>query len=251
MSHIQGKFVWYEHFSADPARARAFYGPLFGWHVEDLPMGEQRYPLIMNAADGIGGFRSAAAGAPAHWLSYLSVEDVDRAHAAALAAGAKAVMPPTDFAPVGRGSVLADPTGAVFSLWTSAQGDKPDVAEAPMGHWCWTELTTTDEQRALAFYEQVVGYTHDAMDMGPGGSYYILKAAGQGRGGLMRNPPGMTAPPMWLPYVKVPDADATAAKAAALGGTVVVPPTDIPNIGRFAVFADPTGATIALLQPSM
>jgi len=54
---------------------------------------------------------------------------------------------------------------------------------------------------------------------------------------------------MWLPYVKVADCDATAAQAAGLGGQVMMAPTDIPNVGRFAVICDPLGAALAVMKP--
>ena len=248
MSHLPGKFVWFEHASADPARARAFYEPLFGWHVETMPMGADKYSMIMNGSDGIGGLRQAAAGAAAQWVSYLSVADVDAAFAAAKAAGAKAQMAPTDHGSVGRGAAIVDPTGAAVSLWRSAEGDRPDPAQTPVGDWYWTELWTPDAQTALAFYERVFGYSHDAMDMGPQGSYYLLKSPdGKMRGGLMQSTEAK-APPRGLPYVRVADCDASAGKARELGAQVVVTPTDIPNVGRFAVLVDPQGAALAVIK---
>ncbi len=181
-------------------------------------------------------------------MSYLSVPDVDAAHAAALAAGAKSLMPPTDFGPVGRGATLADPTGAAFSIWTSAQGDRADAAKTPVGDWHWNELMTPDEKKALAFYEGVFGYTHDTMDMGPQGSYYLLKKGDAMRGGLMHSPMPDT-PPLWVPYVAVADCDATAAQARAWARRSSCEPTDIPNVGRFATLLDPQGACIAFMKP--
>jgi predicted enzyme related to lactoylglutathione lyase len=249
MSQLHGKFVWFEHMSGDTVRARKFYDALFGWHTELTPMGgTEPYPLIMNGNQGIGGFRTAPPGAPSLWMSYLSVPDVNAAHAAALAAGAKSLMPPTDFPPVGRGATLADPTGAVFSIWTSAQDDRADAEKTPVGDWHWNELMTPDEKKALAFYEGVFGYTHDSMDMGPQGTYYLLKKGEVMRGGLMRAPMPAT-PPLWMPYVAVADCDATAAKAGSLGAQVIVPPTDIPNVGRFAAIIDAQGACIAFMKP--
>ena len=157
-------------------------------------------------------------------------------------------MPPTDFPPVGRGATLADPTGAVFSIWTSAQDDRADAEKTPVGDWHWNELMTPDEKKALAFYEGVFGYTHDSMDMGPQGTYYLLKKGEVMRGGLMRSPMPDT-PPLWMPYVAVADCDATAAKASSLGAQVIVPPTDIPNVGRFAALIDAQGACIAFMKP--
>jgi hypothetical protein len=247
--HLPGKFVWFEHLSADTAAASRFYDALFGWRTQATQMGgPEPYPLIMNGAEGIGGFRTAPAGSPAAWMSYLSVRDVNLAHAAVLAAGGRSLMPPTDFGPIGRGATLADPTGAVFSVWTDAQGDRADAARAPVGDWMWNELMTPDEKKALAFYESVFGYTHDTMDMGPQGSYYLLKTGDTMRAGLMRSPMSDT-PPMWVPYVAVADCDATSARAKGLGATVIVEPTDIPNVGRFATLLDPHGACIAFMKP--
>jgi predicted enzyme related to lactoylglutathione lyase len=195
MTHLQGKFVWFEHMSADTTAARKFYDALFGWHTEATPMGgPEPYPMIMNGTQGIGGFRTAPPGAPSLWMSYVSVRDVNVAHAAALAAGGKSLMPPTDFAPVGRGATLADPTGAVFSVWTSAQDDRADVPQTATGDWHWNELMTPDEKKALAFYEGVIGYSHDTMDMGPQGTYYLLKMGDAMRAGLMRSPMADTPP---------------------------------------------------------
>jgi predicted enzyme related to lactoylglutathione lyase len=250
MSRLQGKFVWFEHLSGDTARARKFYDALFGWHTELTPMGgTEPYPLIMNGNQGIGGFRTAPPGAPSLWMSYLSVADVNASHAAALAAGAKSLMPPTDFPTVGRGATLADPTGAVFSIWTSTQDDRADAEKTPVGDWHWNELMTPDEKKALAFYERVFSYTHDSMDMGPQGTYYLLKTGDRMRGGLMHSPMPDT-PPLWMPYVAVADCDATADKARGLGAQLIVSPTDIPKVGRFAALIDAQGACIAFMKPT-
>lgn len=249
MSHVYGKFVWFEHLSADIPAARRFYAELFGWQIDNVPMGEpEPYPLILCGADGIGGFRSAPQPGPAMWLPYLSVRDVHVAHAAALAAGGNSLMPPRKFGDVGEGATLSDPTGAVFAVWTGAQGDRPDVTPTPMGDWIWNELMSPDEKKALAFYEGVFGFGHDTMDMGPQGTYYLLKTGEVMRAGLMHAPMPDT-PPLWVPYVAVPDCDATAAKARTLGAQVIVEPTDIPNVGRFATLLDPQGACIAFMKP--
>jgi hypothetical protein len=60
-----------------------------------------------------------------------------------------------------------------------------------------------------------------------------------------------STPAMWMQYVKVDDCDAAAAKAKGLGAHIVVPPSDIPNVGRFSMFADPQGAMLAVLHPAM
>jgi predicted enzyme related to lactoylglutathione lyase len=174
------------------------------------------------------------------------VPDVDGAAKAAAAAGGKVLMPPTDFPPVGRGAALADPTGAAFSIWKGSEGDRPDAESVPPGDWYWNECMTTDAERALAFYEKVFGFEHDTMSMGQG-NYYLLKKDGMPRGGVMKSP-NPKDPSGWLPYVSVADCDATARRAQALGAQVCVPPTDIPNVGRFTLIADPLGAMVGAIR---
>ena len=182
-----------------------------------------------------------------HWVSYLSVPDVDASHAAAVAAGCRIMMAPTDFGAAGRAAAMADPTGASFCVWKGTNGDPPDVEKTPMGGWFWNELWTSDDRKALAFYETMFGFTHEAMNMGPT-TYYVLKRDGRPRAGLCQSvDPG--AKSMWLPYVAVPDCDGTARKAVALGGEVVTPPRDIPGIGRFGVAVDTAGAAVAFITP--
>jgi predicted enzyme related to lactoylglutathione lyase len=247
--HLPGKFIWFEHLGNDLAKARAFYEPLFGWHTESMPVGGRTYQMLLNDAGGVGGLWAAQPGVPPHWMSYMSVDDVDKSHRAALAAGATETLPPTDFPPVGRASGLKDPTGAAFSLWTSANGDPPD-GDVPLGGFVWNELSTPDAAVALAFYERAFGYTHDTMDMGEQGQYHLLKSAnGQSRAGLYQ-PKAAGTPAMWLPYVHVSDCDATVAKAQLLGARqMLIPPMDVPNVGRIAAFIDPLGAAIAVIKP--
>ena len=252
MSYLPGKFVWFEHVSNDVAKARAFYAELCGWTFNTMAMGDQPYYTIVNgsAPRTIGGFRGAEPGMPSHWASYLSVPDVDKSFAAATAAGATSLLAPMDFGPVGRGCAVADPTGAAVCLWKGAQDDPADTEKTPLGGWFWNELFTKDAKAAIAFYEKVFGFTHDAMDMGPQGTYYILKdASGKMRAGVMQQPPGTPVPSNWMPYIHVADCDASAAKATKLGAkSIMMPPTDIPNVGRFAVIIDPVGAAIAVIK---
>jgi hypothetical protein len=247
MAYLHGKFVWFEHVSNDVPRSRAFHGELFGWKTDPVPVGDQQYHMIQNRAQGIGGFRTATPGAGTPWMSYLSVADVDATVKSAQAAGGKVLMPPTDFPPVGRGATIADPTGAALSVWKGAQSDPPDTEKVPPGGWYWNECWTSDANAALAFYEKMFGYQHEAMDLGGKGAYYVLKKDGMSRGGLMASTqPG--TPSAWVPYVSVEDCDDTSRRAASLGARVVVPPTEIPGVGRFTVLIDPLGGVIGAIR---
>lgn len=250
MAYLPGKFVWFEHVSGDTTKARTFYEALCGWTTQSMPMGDRHYDIITNGEQGIGGYRPAGKGSHAHWASYLSVTDVDKGFQAALKAGAKALTEPMDFGPVGRGAEVSDPTGARLSLWKGAQDDPADAETTPVGSWFWNELHSSDAKAAVDFYTKVFGFTHDAMDMGPGGTYHILKDAGGAmRGGIMQQDAGMKTPSNWLPYIHVADCDAATKKAMQLGAQATVAgPMDIPDIGRFSIVLDPLGAPIGLIK---
>ncbi len=118
------------------------------------------------------------------------------------------------------------------------------------GRFIWYELTTTDADAAKAFYANVVGWgLRDAST--PGADYTLFTAGEVPVAGLMGLPAEarkMGAQPRWTGYVGVDDVDAATARLKLLGGTVYVPPTDVPDVSRFAIVADPQAATLALVK---
>jgi predicted enzyme related to lactoylglutathione lyase len=249
---LPGKFVWFEHVSQDAKKAQAFFAEVLGWKSRPFPMGNSSYDMILlgDSADTmIGGYAAPKGnGQAAHWISYLSVEDVDAAAKAAAAQGGRVVEAPYDVPGVGRMARIADPQAAELCLFKSSEGDPADAPKTPQGGWLWNELHTSDAPAALSFYEKVVGFGHRAMDMGPGGIYYILSKGGVDRGGATALLPAGVAP-HWLPYVCVNDVDATVARAKKGGATIQMAADDIPGVGRVALLLDPTGAALALLKP--
>ena len=119
------------------------------------------------------------------------------------------------------------------------------------GAFSWFELMTSDVDGAKKFYANLFGWATEAMPMGDM-NYTIVKVGEEGLGGIMATPPQAAgSPPNWGVYVTVNDVDATARKAEELGGKILVPPTDIPNVGRFCVLQDPQGATISAITYTM
>ncbi|HUL12493.1 MAG TPA: VOC family protein [Methylococcaceae bacterium] len=115
------------------------------------------------------------------------------------------------------------------------------------GAFSWCELLTTDVDAAKRFYGTLFGWTLEDVNM-TGTTYTLVKTGEQGIGGIMQTPPQAAgAPPHWGAYVTVDDVDATAGKAVELGAKICVPPTDIPNVGRFCVLQDPQGAAISVI----
>jgi uncharacterized protein len=117
------------------------------------------------------------------------------------------------------------------------------------GTFCWNELATRDLDAAKSFYTELLGW--QLKESNAAGMAYneIVTADGEHIGGLYAMGPecGGDAPSHWMAYVAVDDVDARAARVEGLGGKLCVPPTDIPNVGRFCVVTDPAGATISLI----
>lgn len=238
-----GKFVWHEQVSSDPAQAQEFYTRLFGWGTQVFGPGEADYTMISTRGQNHGGFATAMEGAPPpHWLSHIRVENVENTIEKAISAGGKVAAGPFEMGEVGRIAIIADPQGAYVSAYEPA-----NAGPVPEGVFIWDELGTTDADGAQRFYEDVFGWT--TSDMGPDyGGYRVFNRGETGIAGLM-TVPDSSIPPHWQPYVAVDDPDATVAKAAELGGSALMDPMDVPNVGRIAVLRDPQGATIGILKP--
>jgi predicted enzyme related to lactoylglutathione lyase len=121
------------------------------------------------------------------------------------------------------------------------------------GQFVWHEHLAKDPKAAIAFYSDVVGWkTQPFAESGP--EEYMMWVGSQGPlGGVMQLPEEaakMGAPPHWMAHVQVANVDTTAAQVKKLGGKIYKEPSDIPTVGRFAVIADPQGASISIFKPN-
>jgi predicted enzyme related to lactoylglutathione lyase len=119
-------------------------------------------------------------------------------------------------------------------------------ADMTPGKICWNEISTPDMGASIAFYTQLMGWSSQDIEM-PGGNSYTMFMQGEKMIAGCISPDDKNAPPMWLSYILVEDIDASAAKAASLGATIMMERVDLP-MGSFVVFADPQGAVIAFWQ---
>jgi uncharacterized protein len=261
MTH-SSRFVWHDLMTTDVGAAKRFYGELLGWKF-DKGKGGGPYEHITAGDKMIGGMmKLEQPGIPPHWIGYVDVESVDQSLAKIQAKGGKVHMPKTTLPDVGDFAIVADPQGAVFAPFRDAgkHPPAPETNDKPALYtFCWDELLTKDTGAAAAFYRDILGWGSEKMEM-PGlpGGYTLLKRAGvkdamgadKNAGGIMQSPPNAPHPPFWLVYVAVSNADATAEKVQRLGGKVMAPPMEIPNVGRFFPAMDPQNAAIAFLAPT-
>jgi len=127
----------------------------------------------------------------------------------------------------------------------------PTVTTHAPGTFSWPELATTDPIAAKKFYSTLFGWQINDNDMGPMGVYTIFRRDGKDVSACFRMDADMASsgmPPSWASYITVENADATAAKAKALGGKVLKEPFDVMDYGRMAVITDPQGATFCVWQ---
>jgi predicted enzyme related to lactoylglutathione lyase len=232
-----------------PAGVR-FYQALFGWQTTELKVmgstvvrlsaGEQVLGAVIPFDKNIG--------YPSHWVPYVYVESVGDCCKRISELGGRVCFGATEIPP-GTFALANDPQQALFSPFTPKGGPPAEPAAPPgVGAFCWDELLTTDLDAAKTFYCSLFGWGSKEWENGAAGPYSLFLRGDAPIAGAMRMHEGMPHPPMWLSYVAVEDAEATTALARERGGRIVAPPTDIPEIGRFAVMIDPTGGVIAILQ---
>lgn len=259
---------WADTNQPDPEAAARFYASLFGWDTEDVmpPGAGGRYFMAR-----IGGRDAAAissqppdASPPAAWNTYIRVDSADDAADRVRAAGGTVFTEPFDVLDSGRMGVFADPEGAVFSVWQPGQ-HRGAAAVNEHGAVNFNNLHTGDLAVAREFYGAVFGWTtlfdgpHEFWTL-PGYGDHLEERTPGLRAGMraMGAPdrfedtvakilPRAGGPARWSVTFGADDADAIAARARELGGSVIEAPQNAPWI-RFTVLADPAGATFTASQ---
>jgi len=247
-----GTFCYAELVTSDSTVAKEFYGKLFGWTYQD----EEIPGLGIYTQTHLNGKVAGAmykltpemegAGVPPHWGHYITVADLDASCARVAELGGTVAMGPRDVSEVGRMAAIVDPTGASVNLWQPKQHHGLEVRDEN-NTMCWNELMTGDTAAAAEFYQALLGWTANESDMA-GRPYTVFFNNGKTAGGMMSIEPEMgPIPAHWLMYFAVANCDLTTEAATGTGGKVLVPPTDLPNVGRFAILQDPGGVVFGIV----
>lgn len=255
--YVPGTPNWLDLGTPDVDAAVAFYTAVLGWTVH-APGGEDGgYRFFQRDGRTVAAVGPLTeAGAHPSWTVYFHTADADATARAVEQAGGAVRIPPDDVFDAGRLAGFTDPTGAEFAVWQPGEVTGLEMVMEPYS-LCWTELYTTDAAAAKDFYRSLFSWRTQDMPMGGDLVYSVVSAPGGGRGedtgqgGIMQLPEenlaaGSTSE--WHPYFGVTDCDATYAAATASGATVMIPPTDVPGVGRIAMVRDPAGAPFALIK---
>ena len=245
--HAPGTFSWAELMTSDAEGAKAFYTGLFGWDIEDSPIGDgEVYTMLRVGDDYVAALFQPPperSGQPA-WNQYVTVEDADAAADRAKELGATILGGPFDVLEAGRMAVIQDPQGAVFSVWQAKESIGATLANDP-GAMSLNQLNAADVDKATTFYSELFGWRFESASEEP--PYWGVYNGPTLNAGMMPLPPGFPGPSHWLVYFTTTDLDASAAKIGDLGGQITVPPMPIES-GRILVAQDPQGAYFALFE---
>jgi uncharacterized protein len=253
---------WVAAVHPDPEKAVGFYTELFGWETTNLmsPELSSKYYVCKRRGRDVAAIGSERDGAPSvpAWNTYIWTDSADDTVAKVVDAGGRVVTEPFDRLDAARVAVVADPAGAVFGVWQPGEHRGARLVNEP-GAWSMSQLNTRDPDGAKVFYGAVFGWETDTFDMGEGEiTLWRLPGYVGGEPGqpVSREVVGVMVPmngdrsaenvsAYWSVDFWVDDVDATAFKAAELGGEVKVWPFHT-SVGRTAILADPQGAVFSV-----
>lgn len=248
-----GSFCWWSLMTKDVEKANGFYQQLFDWTLSEMDIPGEENSTIYTA--GNGGFGNPVPlendfPGPSHWITYIAVSDVNETCDRVKKLGGKVCVPAFDIPTVGRTAVITDPVGAAFHIFTPENKEENlNMISNGSGEVCWMELMVDDPTTILPFYADLFGWKFSEPMAMNGGEYTTIKVNDNDVGGFLKRPESVPAmPPVWLNYFAVESIDEYSSKVSRLQGKVVVPKTEIPETGYFALMEDPTGAHAYLFE---
>ena len=260
--------AWVDRTVEDPASLADFYAGLFGWTFDDADRVGDTYLVARldgRRAAGMGKVRPGIPD-PRAWNMYVACDDVETAAERVRSAGGTVVADPAALVDIARVASCLDPAGAAFGLWEPRPVGGAEVVNTP-GAWNFSELNAADPEGARRFYGEIFGWEVDDVDFA-GAPSLMVRLPGyadfleQFDPGIRQRhadfgaPPGFSeciawilpldgdATPHWSVTFTVADADAVAARARELGGTVEMEPVEIGPV-RSVKLRDPGGAAFA------
>ena len=203
------------------AKARAFYGDLFGWDIQEGPPEAGGYSIAHFRGKPVAGLGPQQNPGPPHWTVYINVDSADDAATTMADNGGQVFMPPFDVMDVGRMAIGADPTGAPFGLWEPKQHKGAGIVNEP-NTFSWAELVTDDVDTAKSFYTSVFGWTAETYGEGEG-AYTEAKLGDRSVAGMLARPPtyppkprtaGVCTSPSRTPTKRPPGSASSAARSS-------------------------------------
>lgn len=245
--------VWHGVFIPDIENTQGFYSKLLSWnyqveHATDFVWydGEADYPLIMVSRQAHGGLVKTHNHQRPQWLTFIDVDDVDQITKKARDMGADILRTPFEIPGVGYCSVIADPQGALISPFKSSHS-----VPAPKNLFVWEQLISQDVIASSVFYCVLFDWSISAKFSPNLGNYTVFHAADETPLAGVFEVQGDLAPlSQWIPYFAVTDIEHASDHAQSLGAKLIMPNSDMEDIGHFSIFRDPAGALFGVVTVS-
>jgi predicted enzyme related to lactoylglutathione lyase/SAM-dependent methyltransferase len=237
--------AWHELVTDDPRTATRFYGELLGWRVgEPSALGES--PIRLGEKE-IGCLRPPRGLGRTGWVGHVAVADLRTAQDQIPALGGVVLERSTE-----HRLIASDAAGGTFGCISAVALAAGGGALGSAGEFCWHELLAREPSAAVQFYRSLWGWSDSNPGDGHGAVYALLAdKLGVVFASLKRTPPNApSADNVWIPYVSVPDIDASVAHALHLSARLLCPPETLGATGTCAVIIDPMGGILALLEPA-
>ncbi len=250
MTTTPGTPCWIELVTPDREKAVAFYGGLFGWTATEPDEQFGGYSQWMLDGRPIGGLMPEVPGmtGPPTWSVYLATADAEKTAALAAEHGGSVIAPPMELPGLGAMVVVADASGLTHGGWQAGPFEGTESADGP-GDPVWHEAYSKDFATTQAFLRDVFGWDINVQGDSDEFRYSTNGPMEAATAGLMDATMfGEDFTPHWTAYINVADTDATMAKVAELGGSVVEGPDDTPY-GVLATVVDPNGQRIKAIVP--
>ncbi|RSS75485.1 VOC family protein [Streptomyces sp. WAC06614] len=244
---------WIDLGSPDIDRAFAFYSAVFGWQFVSRGPEAGGYGFLQKDGGTVGALgKTMDEDARSAWMVYFRSDDVRATRDQVVAGGGTVRVEPMDVRGEGWLAQFTDPQGAEFAVWQPGRTTGLERTSED-NTLVWVELHVPDPEAAIAFYRGLFGWRSLEMDA-PGMTYRVVSVADGDQedasfGGVAPLQEGQRDA-RWVPYFAVADADAVTAAVGANGGQVLMPPADVPDVGRIAWLTDPAGAVFAVLKPN-
>lgn len=245
-SYDYGQVVWRDLVSPEPETSAKFYKNVFGWTSKQTGTEEEPYWLFsLNGKPVAGMYRMRENNklAGGEWLSYFSVNSPGDLISKLKSNGGNLVIKQTDIPGRGKVALLSDPQGAYFALIKSSNGD-PEINRTTEFSFLWSELWSNDMAKSEDFYKtvfnsQIKNQKDDERD------YTVIISDSKPAFGIIKNPVENVRS-HFIQYILVNDVKGIEKKAKDAGAKIIVPADSSIRNGTVSVFADPTGAPVAI-----
>jgi predicted enzyme related to lactoylglutathione lyase len=251
-----GQFLWCDVMTTDTKAAAAFYSQVVGWTAVDGGSPDMDYTVLQVGGVGVAGVMDIPdeiKGVPPAWMTYILVDDVEAAAKKLVGLGGALHKGPITVPGIIQFAVVEDPQGTGFLIARGLRDEPmPPIDPRSPGAVGWHELFTPDLKGAIAFYEEMFGWTlGDGHDMGPMGIYQLFKTPGSDAdiGGMMTKPAEVPVP-FWNVYFSVDGIEAGAERVRAAGGSILMGPHQVPGGDWIVQCKDPQGAFFCLFSPT-